>query len=398
MRIGIDATCWQNTRGYGRHARALLSALVDCFPDHRYTFFMDSLDGAASVPAAAECRLLRANVPAALAASAHGRRSVGDMWRMSRALSAADVDVVLFPTVYSYVPVFTRAKKVVFIHDVIAEMYPHLTLPKLSARWFWKTKVAAGRAQADAIVTVSDYSRAAILRHFQLPAERVFVVGEACDPVFTVVDRGVAETRVRALGIDPKRRLLTYVGGFGPHKNLGELVTAFARLAARPGFSDILLLMVGEYRREVFHSYISDIRTLVDRLGIGSRVVFTGYLSDPDVVGLLNVSTLLALPSLMEGFGLPAVEAAACGCPVIATTASPLPGLLGDGGIYIEPGTGQLEQGLELLLTSPAIREQMRQAGIASAGKLSWDAAASQLMHVMRAVAQHGTEAALCSR
>lgn len=392
MRIGVDATCWQNTRGYGRHARALLSALVRCYPEHQYEFFLDSAKGAESIPDPVHRHMLRAATPTVEAASAEGHRSLGDMLRMSRALSAAPLDIVLFPTVYSFVPVLTRARKIVFIHDVIAETFPRFTLPKPSARLFWNAKVALGRWQADAIVTVSDYSRQQVLRRFGLKPERVFVVGEACDAHFRVIDKKEAAARLRALGIPPEHRLLAYVGGFGPHKNLEELVTAFARLAARPEFSDIRLVMVGEFRREVFHSYFATIERLIDNLGIRSRVIFPGYLPDPDVVALLNTASLLALPSLMEGFGLPAVEAAACGCPVVATTASPLPALLGDAGVYIDPGTGQLEQALELLLSSPELREKMGGAATAAAGKLSWDSAAAQLMQIMQTVARHAGE------
>ena len=386
MHIGVDATCWQNTRGYGRHARALLSAFVGLYPNEQYEFFLDSVEAASSMPIGVTSHLLRAGVPTVQAASADGRRSLGDMWRMSTALSSAPLDVVLFPTVYSFVPVATRAKKIVFIHDVIAETFPQLTLPKLSARLFWNAKVALGRRQADAIVTVSEYSRDQIVRKFGVPRDRVFVVGEASDPHFRVIDKTEACSRVRAFGLDPAKRLLAYVGGFGPHKNLLELVTAFASLAARPEFSDITLVMVGECRREVFHSYFNEIDALIGRLGIRSRVAFPGYLPDSDVVALLNTSALLALPSLMEGFGLPAVEAAACGCPVVATTASPLPALLGPAGMYVDPGTGQLERALDRVLQSAELRGQMGQAGVAAAKRLSWRAAAEQLMQVISTV------------
>ena len=166
MRVGVDATCWQNNRGYGRHARALLCALVDLDAADQYTFFVDTLRGLETVPPEVEVRLVRASEPTTVAASFNGHRTAGDMWRMSRALSDPALDVLLFPTVYSFVPVLSRAKKVVMIHDVIAEQLPAGYLPKRSARLFWKTKVLLGRWQADAIATVSDYSRKGILRAF----------------------------------------------------------------------------------------------------------------------------------------------------------------------------------------------------------------------------------------
>ena len=188
MHIGVDATSWQNKRGYGRHARALLSTLVSLDTVNRYTFVTDSPQAAADMPRQAERVLVSSSSPTALAAAANGHRSLADMWRVSRALSAPEYDLLLFPTIYSYVPVLSRAKKVVMIHDVIAETYPHLTFPCPTARLFWRAKVALGRKQADAIVTVSEFSRWALSRQFGLDAGQIFVVGEASDPVFRRLD------------------------------------------------------------------------------------------------------------------------------------------------------------------------------------------------------------------
>ncbi|MBI5648946.1 MAG: glycosyltransferase family 4 protein [Chloroflexi bacterium] len=383
-RIGIDATCWQNNRGYGRHARALLRALARIAPENHYTFLMDAQENLDKLPPRVQVELVRASAPTALAASAQGHRSLGDMWRMSRALSAPNFDLVLFPTIYSFVPVVSRAKKIVMIHDVIADKFPELTLPSRTARLFWDIKVALGRWQADALVTVSEYSRQAIIEHFAIAPERVAVVGEAGDPVFRVLDDPQFTARLTALGIAPDQSLVVYVGGFAPHKNLQTLVAAFAQIAMRAEFANARLVMVGENQNEVFHSYFSTIKNQVDALGIADRVIFTGYLPDDELVVLLNRATVLALPSLMEGFGLPALEAAACGCPVTATTASPLPDLLGAGGLYIAPSDAPgWHDALARVLQSRELRAQMRVAGLAAAQRLTWDAAAQQLRAII---------------
>lgn len=387
MHVGVDATCWHNGRGYGRHARALLRALVRTDPDNRYTFVLDAPPNGEPLPPEADSRLVAASAPTAVAAAANGRRSLRDMWRMSRTLSAAEFDLLLFPSVYSYVPVFTRAKKVVVIHDVIAETFPHLTLPSRAGRLFWKAKVGLGRRQADALVTVSEHSRRGIVDRFRIAADRVHVVGEAGDPAFRVLDDTRPSTRLQELGLGSDSRLVVYVGGFSPHKNLETLVAAFAEAAACPDLADVRLVLVGEYQKEVFHSYAGTVRRLVDDLGLGNRVVFTGFLPDDELALLLNRAGVLALPSLLEGFGLPAVEAAACGCPVIATTASPLPDLLGDGGVFLDPAdrAGWARE-LIAVLRSPERRAAMRTAGLAAAGRLTWNAAARQMLAVFDAV------------
>jgi glycosyltransferase involved in cell wall biosynthesis len=387
MHIGVDATCWHNTRGYGRHARALLSALVRLDTENRYTFFTDATDNSQTLPPEADVELVCATAPTAFAAASSGHRSLRDMWRMSRAMSAPGYDLLFFPSVYSYVRGLGGGKKVVMIHDIIAEKYPRLTLPSYSARLFWRAKTALGRWQADAIATVSDYSRMGIVEHFKIPAERVFVVGEASDPVFRVLDDPQLTPTLNSVGIKTTGRTVVYVGGFGPHKNLEMLVAVFARLVAKREFSDTSLVMVGEYKKEVFHSYFGVIKRQIEDLGLGGRVIFTGYLPDEELVVLLNLATVLVLPSLMEGFGLPAVEAAACGCPVIATTASPLPKLLGDGSLYINPSKPEdLEMALICVLKSDSVQVGMRRAGLAAARKLTWDAAAWQMINLIHKV------------
>ncbi len=189
------------------------------------------------------------------------------------------------------------------------------------------------------------------------------------------------------MDLDPTRRMIVYVGGFSPHKNLEALVGAFARVAARTDFADVRLVMVGDTSGDAFHTYYATIAAQVERLGLRDRVVFTGFMDDEDLVVLLNQASVLALPSLMEGFGLPAVEAAACGCPVIASHASPLEGLLGAGGIYIDPSEDEIARAIEVVLASADVRRRMGEAGMAAAARLTWDEAARQMIEVIRAMA-----------
>jgi glycosyltransferase involved in cell wall biosynthesis len=236
-------------------------------------------------------------------------------------------------------------------------------------------------------VTVSEHSRRGIVEHFRVPAESVHVVGEASDPVFRVLDDLHSTPRLDNLGLSGGRSVV-YVGGFSPHKNLEMLVAAFARVAACDDLTDVRLVLVGEYEREVFHSYSGRIRRQVEDLGLGHRVVFTGFLADEELVVLLNRATVLALPSLLEGFGLPAVEAAACGCPVVATTASPLADLLGDGGLFVDPTDRPgWERALLEVLRASELRQRLRENGLEAARRLTWDAAARQLLAVLHKVA-----------
>ncbi len=393
MHIGVDATSLSNRRGYGRHARALISALLVSDQENEYTLIADSkLTGFRGDRI--HLQHVHTSRLATEAASANGRRSLSDMWRMSRALSQTSFDLILFPTVYSYVPVFSKAKVVVFIHDVIPERFPELTHPTTTSRLFWSAKSNLARRQADGLVTVSEYSKQVIIETFGLSPDRIHVVGEASDPIFRVLSNPQLPPGLAQSGLNASDRLLVYVGGFGPHKNLSMLVSTFHRLIQRDEFSDIRLVLVGEYTQETFYSTWADLWNNIQELNISNRILFTGFLPDEELVPLLNLATLLVLPSLMEGFGLPAVEAVACGCPVIATNASPLPAILGEGGIYIDPNSQEaLENALMLVLCSESIRLHMRQAGLQAVKKLTWETAAMQLREVIEKVKQDGPPA-----
>lgn len=392
MRIGVEATCWAHRRGYGRHVRALLSTAVELDHGNRYVFFVDS-DAAQGLPPGADVVRVRASAPAVQAARSDGRRRLGDLWAMSRALSRPDLDCLLFPTVYSYVPVLSRAFKMVFIHDVIPERFPQYVFPTAAGRLQWNLKSSLARRQAGLILTVSEFSRRGIIEHFGEEPRRVRVVGEAGDPVFRVLDKPALSEALLRLGIDPGQRLLVFVGGFSPHKNLSGLLDALAPLAEK--WSDLRLVLVGDYETDAFFSCYREIRDRAAKPPFAGRVIFSGYLPDEDLVNLLNLATALVLPSYIEGFGLPAIEAAACGLPVIATTASPLPELLGDGALYVKPGdTAALRSALERVLTDCELRRRLREQGLRAAAALSWERAARELLAIFDEVARDHAKAA----
>lgn len=381
--VAVDATCWGNSRGYGRHARGLLRSLIRLDGRSRYTLFLDYPLNASEFPPEAELVKVNCSAPAMMAASWNGHRSTSDLWRFSRAMSDPRFDLLLFPTIYSYVPVFSRAKKVVFIHDVIAESFPKLTVPGLTSQLFWKLKLLLGRWQADAIATVSDYSRRGIAQRFKIPSDRISIVGEASEPIFQVLRQPSPTPALRSLGVSGNMRYLVYVGGFGPHKNLTTLISVFAKIIQNSQFRDLYLIMVGDYKNEVFHTEYRAIQQRVADTGLEDRVIFAGFLMDDDLVVLLNRAIALVIPSLMEGFGLPGIEAAACGCPVIATNASPLPDLLGEGGEYFEPTKPEeLERAIINLLGSQSLRDRRSRCAIQAAGSFTWDAAGMQLLNI----------------
>jgi glycosyltransferase involved in cell wall biosynthesis len=384
MHIGIDLACWTNHRGYGRYTRNLLRAVLAAESLHRFSAFADaSTLAAGGFPAGMGLVPVALSESPTTAASAHGRRKVADMWRLSRAVQRSGVDLMFFPSTYTFFPVLGRTRCVVVVHDAIAERFPHLIFPTLAGRAAWTVKSRIACWQADRVVTVSQDAAAAVRRHLRVQERRLRVVYEAADPMFAPGAGGGEAVRVRyAL---PGRPLLLYVGGFAPHKNLGALLTAFASLLARqtPGQPRPHLTLVGKTEGDAFHSCYAELRALIAALGIGGDVTFTGYVPDADLLLLYRTATCLVLPSRDEGFGLPVVEAMACGTPVVTSRGGALPELVADAGLLVDPDhTEEFAAALRTLLDTPVLRAELRQRGLRRSEQLSWDRAAVDVLHL----------------
>ena len=381
MRIGIDGGCWLNRRGYGRYARSLLRALADRHDGDEYVLFVDSETARdPTLPPSFETVVVPTHRPPAEAASSSGRRDLTDLWRMGWAVARRPPDVFFFPSVYTFFPLLRPMRSVVAIHDVIAERHPRQVFSHRRLQLFWKAKLAIAVRQAHLILTVSDHARDGIVEQFGLPSDRVRVILEAADAIFRRVPspRDPADL-LPASGLPRDTRYLLYVGGISPHKNLPLLVEAYRRLLADADFSGLRLLLVGDYAGDVFYSGYEDLRALVARHGLEGSVCFTGFVPDEALVDLYNRAEILVLPSLEEGFGLPAFEAAACGTPVVASTAGPAGSLLGPAAWTFPPSNvDALADALRILLRDPARRQAMGAEGLRRAATFTWERAAGQ--------------------
>lgn len=387
MRIGVDATCCANTRGYGRFARELLRALVVEGSGDEFVCFVDDRAARQFDLPAPNVRLVRVaqSVAPTEAASADGSRSLRDMWRLTRAVAREPLDVFFFPTVYTYFPVPPSLPAVVTVHDAIADRFPALTLPSARARLFWRLKVRMALAQSPIVLTVSDYAARDVSRTLGVAPDRLRVAVEAAAPVYRPSEsaEAIASVASRA-GVADGQRWFIYVGGFNPHKHVDLLVRAHAELA-RDSADPPLLLLVGDATSDPFHGARAQIHAAIAASGTESLVRWTGFLSDEDLRHLLSGAVALVLASECEGFGLPAVEAAACGTPVIATTESPLPELLKGAGFFVAPrDVTALVAAMRRLDTDRDARDGMARCAKVRASALSWPRAARSTLAALR--------------
>ncbi len=391
MRIGIDATCWANERGYGRFTREIVSAMAALAPDDEFVCFLDrkSADLFGLTTPNVHPVVIELRETPVVAASAAGRRRVGDILRMTRAVAREPLDVFLSPSVYTYFPLPLRLPAVITIHDAIPERFSALTFPSARSRLFWRMKVRLALIQSRLVLTVSDHSADELVRVFGIARDRVRVALEAPSSEYTpsMSEADVAASAQR-VGLPPGARWFVYVGGFNPHKNVRAIVRAHAALAKELGPRAPYLLLVGTRERDVFQTGGADIQAAVETGGASHLVKWTGFIEDEMLRDLHSGSLGLVLVSESEGFGLPAVEAAACGAPVIATTDSPLPELLKGGGIFIRPGDdAALLSAMRTLAVDEKKRRELGTAALAAARKLTWDHGALAALSAIREAA-----------
>jgi glycosyltransferase involved in cell wall biosynthesis len=380
MRVGVDATSWDNRRGYGRFARNALTRLVKLDGDTNYVFVVDGA-GAAETPG--ERLRVKLSRPPSEAASAESYRPTADLLRLSAAVTRARFDALLFPSVYTYFP-SVGAPTVVGVHDLIADDFPELTLPSRRARTFWQMKQGLAIRLAKRLFTVSEAARAAIAARMRIEPAKLAVVPEAPDPVFTPRAQPDAERAAADTGVPSGERYLLYAGGISPHKNVETLVEAFARLPR----GEARLVLVGALD-DAYLSATASIRSRIANLGLGEEVLLPGYVSDETLACLYSGAAAVVLPSLAEGFGLPAVEAAACGAPVVLSDIPAHRETLGDEALFFPPrDVAQLTEQLEQLLASDMLRRSLAERGHRRVARFSWDASAEALRTLVHEAAR----------
>lgn len=364
--------------------------MVVAAPGDEFVCFVDPLAESRWDLDAPNVRLVRVAQSAAptAAASADGARGPVDMLRFTAAVWREPLDVFFSPSVYTYFPLPPSLRAVVTIHDAIAERFPRLTLPSRRARLFWRAKVALALLQSRLVLTVSEYAARELVEVLGLPRTALRVAVEAPASVYRPAGRDEIDAAAGAVGLPKDARWFTYVGGFSPHKRVDAIVRAHAALARRLGRDAPYLLLVGAITGDVFLGNQGEIREAIRAAGTETLVKWTGYLSDAALRPLHAGALALLLPSLSEGFGLPAVEAAACGCAVIATTASPLPELLAGGGIFVEPGDDlALAKACVRVATDEPARARMAAEAARRAGELTWSRAAAAALGALREAA-----------
>ena len=389
MKVGVDATSWSNRRGFGRFARNAIGRLVELDDETEYVFFIDeqSAEGA-GLPAAGRERRVRLEAPPAEAAAAGSSRTISDLFRLTRAVRRDRLDVFLFPSVYTYFPVI-GTPTVVGLHDTIVESLPELTVPSRRERAAARMKHTVAVRRASRLFTVSEASRGAIAAHFKIPLDQLRVVPEAPDPVFSPRSGESLLAGLAEAGLAAEDRYFLYAGGISPHKNVERLIDAYADARRESSASFPLLVLVGDLERETYLSSAASVRERIARHGLTDVVRLPGFVSDEVLACLYSGSAAVVIPSLAEGFGLPAVEAAACGAAVALSDLPPHRETLGTAALFFPPTDVEaLATILRCLSEDESLRSDVATRARDAVAGLTWDAAAAELRALIHEAAR----------
>lgn len=374
LRIGFDATsAVRQGGGIGRYTRELLRALAAADTASDYRIFFASRSVFHPLP----------SLPSNFRVT---RLPLDDIWLVrvwQRARLPLPVNWLTGPIDLFHSPDFTLppvrrgTRALLTVHDLSFIRDPESATPVL--RNYLNAVVPRSVARADHVLADSQATRDDLVELYRTPADKISVLYSGVHESFQPVADPAALDAVRAryrLGDAP---FILAVGTLQPRKNYARLIQAFARLPHSSATRYDLVLAGG--KGWLYEAIFAE----VDQLGLRDRVIFPGFIADADLPALYSAARVLAYPSIYEGFGLPMLEAMACGTPVVASTASCLPEVAGNAALLVPPtDVDALAAALDRSLTDEALRADLTAKGLARARQFSWADSARQLLDIYR--------------
>ena len=375
MRIAIDytpAVCQRG--GIGRYTRELVRALAEQAPHHEYVLLVAGCPasplGTQALRAVARLRhfhVRRIPLPA---------RWLTILWQRLRLPIPAETftgPIDIFHAPDYVLPPLRRARGVVTIHDLSFLILPEVAEPKLQR--YLSQAVPRAVARAQRVLADSRCTRDDLIAHLNVAPERITVVYPGVDPRFRPLEEETVEA-FRERHALPARFILG-LGTLEPRKNFPTLIEAYARLPEWGIPHHEVALVIAGGKGWLYEGIFET----VERLALQKHVRFLGFVPDEELPALYNAASVLAFPSLYEGFGLPPLEAMACGTPVVASNVSSLPEVLDDAAPLVSPtDVEKLAAVLAQVLTDPDRRAALRARGLRQAARFTWEAAARALL------------------
>jgi len=281
-----------------------------------------------------------------------------------------DLNIIHSPENASLFVKLQNQKKVVTVHDIIAYLYADFGITSIRYKFFLKKTLRT----ADKIITDSVSTKKDLIKYFNVPEQKIKVIYLAASEEFKLLDPQTVNPILNKHGI--LFPYILYVGGFMMHKNVPVLFKAFYKLK-KEGIPHKLVCTGKVSNKSVYD--------IVQKLNLQNDVIFLGYVESDDLPALYNGADLFVYPSIYEGFGLPPLEAMACGCPIITSNTSSLPEVVGNAGIMFDPyDIDELANVMCEVLTNYELKKDLIKKGLIRAKMFSWEICAKETMDVYR--------------
>ncbi|MDP9169999.1 MAG: glycosyltransferase family 4 protein [Acidobacteriota bacterium] len=365
MRFAVDAhAVGRHLTGNETYVRSLLQGFAEVDRDSEFLAYVSSEEAERLLPQRFRMRRVSANPYVRLG------------WDLGRRIRADRPDLV---HVQYTAPLLSRTPVVVTVHDVSFLEHPEY-FPRLRRAQLDFT-VARTVRQAAKILTVSEFSRDAILRAYEIPRDKILVVPNAANPDFRVIGRERAQHSVRErLGFDAP--FVFSVGDLQPRKNQIGLIAAFTKLlTAHPHLKHHLVLT----GKETW--FTPKVREAARNSGFAGRIHFTGFVAESELLEMYNACDCFVFPSFYEGFGLPILEAMACGRAVACSNTSSMPEVADGAGFLFNPrDSDDIKRSMADILLDSELRGRMERLGLQRAAYFSWHKSARATLEVYREV------------
>jgi len=378
VRIGLEVTAAVRQRGgIGRYVRELLRALAALDSENEYSlFFATNNRDAGALPA--------------LPANFRARRLpfhdiwLARVWQRLRVplpveLITGRVDVYHSPD-FTLPPTLGRTPTLLTVHDLSFARHPSSAAPGL--RGYLDVVVPRSVRRATHVLADSQATKDDLMALYGTPAEKISVLYAGVAAGFRPVDDPGVHAAVRGRYGLGERPYVLSIGTLQPRKNHARLIEAFDRVLRDSEYNLVLAGGEGWLYDEV-HAQVAE-------RGLPERVLFPGFVAEDDLPALYSAAAIMAFPSLYEGFGLPVLEAMACGVPVLASTAPCLPEVAGGAALLIAPrDVGAMAATIEKLVNQPELRHALRAKGLARAAQFRWENSAADLLRIYREIGEH---------
>jgi glycosyltransferase involved in cell wall biosynthesis len=373
MRFAVDAhAIGRHLTGNEVYIRSLLNAYAEIDRHSEYFAYVSEKGAERWVPERFQVRHVSANPYSRLG------------WGLSRLIRADRPDLI---HVQYTAPLLTKIPTVVTVHDVSFIEHPEYFTAIRRAQL--RLTVARTVERAARILTVSEFSRDAILRAYDVPLEKVVVIPNAANPVFRVIGRERAQQAVRDR-LHFEAPFILSVGDLQPRKNQIGLIAAFSKLLTDCPQLKHHLVLTG---KETW--FTPKVLEAARDSGYAERIHFTGFVSDSDLLELYNACECFAFPSFYEGFGLPILEAMACGRAVACSNTSAMPEVADGAGLLFDPHrTEEITRALKDILLDAELRGRMERLGLQRASTFTWKKSARATLDVYADVVNSGLKIA----